>query len=95
MRRSRPCRVDGYSPEEQSALSGIPASNQWLEDRHIRAFKISFHYPASVRKVIIDNVRLLPPFNCDAIAERNGGSRMDVVNTRSPKFNVLPKGAST
>ncbi len=87
--------MDGYSAEERSALSDSPASNQWLDDRHISAFKISFHYPVSVRKVIIDNARLLPPFNYDAIAECNRGSRIDMVNTRTPKFNVLPKGAST
>ncbi|MGO8789538.1 MAG: hypothetical protein ACLQVL_19420, partial [Terriglobia bacterium] len=55
-----------------TSISHILASNPRLDERHITAFKLSFQYPAGVKSVIIDNVRLLPPFNYAGIVDRFG-----------------------
>ena len=55
-----------------TSISHILASNPRLDEGHITAFKLSFEHPAGVRNVIIDNVRLLPPFNYDGIVDQFG-----------------------
>ena len=65
--RGGPPMVPGITP-----VSDIPGSNRRLDEGHITAFKLSFEHPAGVRNVIIDNVRLLPPFNYDGIVDQFG-----------------------
>ena len=65
--RGGPPMVPGITP-----VSDIPGSNRRLDEGHITAFKLSFQHPAGVKNVIIDNVRLLPPFNYDGIVDQFG-----------------------
>jgi hypothetical protein len=50
----------------------LPGANTWIDAGHIRDFKLSFQHPAGARTVIIDNIRLLPPFNYEAIVDSFG-----------------------
>ncbi|MGO8789539.1 MAG: beta-galactosidase [Terriglobia bacterium] len=65
--RGGPPMVSGITP-----VSDIPGSNRRLDSGHIVALKLSFTYPAGVKSVIIDNVRLLPPFNYEGIVDAYG-----------------------
>jgi hypothetical protein len=50
----------------------LDGANVWIDARHIRDFKFSFWGPASPQTIIIDNIRLLPSFNYDAIVDAFG-----------------------
>ncbi len=65
--RGGPPMVPGITP-----VSDIPGSNRRLEAGHLTACKLTFHYPAGVKSVVIDNLRLLPPFNYDGIVDAFG-----------------------
>jgi hypothetical protein len=64
--RGGPPAIPGIDPVN------LPGSNTWIDAQHIRDFKLSFQHPAGARTVIIDNIRLLPPFNYDAIVDSFG-----------------------
>jgi hypothetical protein len=64
--RSGPPVIPGIDPVN------LPAANVWIDARYVRDFKLSFQHPAGARTVIIDNIRLLPPFNYDAIVDAFG-----------------------
>jgi hypothetical protein len=50
----------------------LPGANTWIDAAHISDFRLSFQHPAGARAVIIDNIRLLPPFNYEAIVDSFG-----------------------
>lgn len=65
--RGGPPMVPGVVP-----VSGISGSNRRLEAGHVTACKLTFRYPAGVKSVVIDNLRLLPPFSYDGIVDAFG-----------------------
>lgn len=65
--RGGPPMVPGITP-----LSDIPGSNRRLNASHVTACRLTFHYPAGVKGVVIDNLRLLQPFNYNHIVDAFG-----------------------
>jgi len=65
--RGGPPPVPGVTP-----FSNIPGSNRRLDVAHVTACKLTFRYPASVKGVVIDNLRLLPPFTYNAMVDAFG-----------------------
>jgi len=65
--RGGPPTVPGITP-----VSDIPGSNRPLDAGHVTACRLTFRYPAGVKSVVIDNWRLLPPFNYDGIVDAFG-----------------------
>lgn len=64
--RGGPPTVPGIDPVN------LPGADTWIDARHIKEFSFSFQHPAGARTVILDNIRLLPPFNYDAIVDSFG-----------------------
>ncbi len=65
--RGGPPVVAGVVP-----VSGISGSNRRIEAEHVTACKLTFRYPAGVKSVVIDNLRLLPPFDYRGIVDAYG-----------------------
>ncbi|HXH50721.1 MAG TPA: hypothetical protein VNM47_15370, partial [Terriglobia bacterium] len=65
--RGGPPTVVGILP-----FSMIPGANKPVSGENVAGLKFSFQHGASTKSVVIDNIRLLPPFNYDGIVDRFG-----------------------
>jgi Beta-galactosidase/Agarase CBM like domain len=65
--RGGPPMVAGILP-----FSMIPGANKPISAEGVAGLKISFRHGAGTQSVVVDNIRLLPPFNYDGIVDRFG-----------------------
>ncbi|MGH9343277.1 MAG: beta-galactosidase [Terriglobia bacterium] len=65
--RGGPPTVAGILP-----FSMMPGANEPIRAEHDTGLKFSFQHGAGTQSVVIDNIRLLPPFNYDGIVDRFG-----------------------
>ena len=65
--RGGPPTAPGVAP-----VSGISGSDRPVNAGHVTTCKLTFRYPAGTKSVVIDNLRLLPPFNYNGIVDAYG-----------------------
>jgi hypothetical protein len=75
--------IGATSPLAQGMRGGPPAipgidpvnlggANAWIDAGRIKEFHLSFRHPAGAPAVIVDNIRLLPPFDYQGIVDSFG-----------------------
>jgi agarase-like CBM domain-containing protein/glycosyl hydrolase family 42 (putative beta-galactosidase) len=65
--RGGPPTVAGILP-----FSMIPGANEAVSAEGVARLKLSFQHGAATQSVVVDNIRLLPPFNYDGIVDSFG-----------------------
>ncbi len=65
--RGGPPTVSGVMP-----FSMMPGADKPISAENVRGLKLSFQHGAGTQSVVIDNIRLLPPFNYEGIVDRFG-----------------------
>jgi len=65
--RGGPPTVSGILP-----FSMIPGADKPVSEKDIAGLKLTFQHDSETQSVVVDNIRLLPPFNYDGIVDRFG-----------------------
>jgi len=65
--RGGPPTVAGILP-----FSKMPGADKPISAKDVSGLKLTFQHDAGTQSVVVDNIRLLPPFNYDGIVDRFG-----------------------